>query len=289
MSAGMPPPSMGFVMRERPEPTRQYAGEFRDRIYHFYRANRRDLPWRETREPYRILVSEFMLQQTQVARVLEKYDGFITRFPDFAVLHAAPVEDLLREWQGLGYNRRALALKRTASLIMNGWSGVLPDDEEALLSFPGIGKATAAAIRAFAFGKPSLLLETNTRRVFIHCFFHDRPVVTDKEILPLLEETLDRENPRDWYYALMDYGAYLGRTKENPNRRSRQYKKQSPFEGSVRQVRGKILALLVKHGTLTREELCRETGLPQDQIDPVLAVLAKEGFIALDRDMVKIT
>ncbi len=289
MPASMLPPSESSVMKEASEPHGFTPGEFRDRIYLFYRANRRDLPWRETREPYRILVSEFMLQQTQVARVLEKYDGFITRFPDFTALHTAPVEELLREWQGLGYNRRALALKRTASLIMTGWSGILPDDEEALLSFPGIGKATAAAIRAFAFGKPSVLLETNIRRVFIHCFFHDRPVVTDEEILPLVEETLDRENPRDWYYALMDYGAYLGRTKENPNRRSRQYKKQSPFEGSVRQVRGKILALLVKHGTLTIEELCRETGLSPDRVDPVLSALAKEGFIAPDRDMVKIT
>ncbi len=289
MPASMLPPSESSVMKEASEPHGFTPGEFRDRIYLFYRANRRDLPWRETREPYRILVSEFMLQQTQVARVLEKYDGFITRFPDFTALHTAPVEELLREWQGLGYNRRALALKRTASLIMTGWSGILPDDEEALLSFPGIGKATAAAIRAFAFGKPSVLLETNIRRVFIHCFFHDRPVVTDEEILPLVEETLDRENPRDWYYALMDYGAYLGRTKENPNRRSRQYKKQSPFEGSVRQLRGKILALLVKHGTLTIDELCRETGLSPDRVDPVLSALAKEGFIAPDRDMVKIT
>jgi A/G-specific adenine glycosylase len=263
--------------------------EFRKRIYRFYRDHRRDLPWRDTRDPYRILVSEIMLQQTQVTRVQERYTGFITRFPDFATLHAAPVEKLLRAWQGLGYNRRALALKKTASRIMNEWNGILPDDEKSLRSLPGIGKATAAAVQAFAFGKPSVLIETNIRRVFIHCYFQDRPLVSDKEILPLVEETLDRRNPRDWYYALMDYGSYLGKTRENPNRRSRQYKKQSPFEGSVRQVRGRVLSYLVRNGNTLTRDLYSEIDLPPERIDPVLASLVAEGFIVMDRNIVKIT
>jgi A/G-specific adenine glycosylase len=263
-------------------------GEFRNRIYLFYRNNRRDLPWRNTHDPYRILVSEMMLQQTQVKRVLEIYPRFIEKFPDFAALNAAPVKDLLRVWQGLGYNRRALALKKIASLIINEWNGILPDDQEILCSLPGIGKATSAAVQAFAFGKPSLLIETNIRRVFIHCYFLDSPLVSDREILPLIKETLDHENPRDWYYALMDYGSYLGKTRENPNRRSRQYKKQSPFEGSNRQVRGRILSYLITNGNTLKTELCEEIGLPSSRIDPVLDSLIDEGFIYRDGDFVKI-
>lgn len=264
-------------------------GEFRNRIYRFYHNNRRDLPWRNTDDPYRILVSEMMLQQTQVKRVLEIYPGFIERFPDFAALYAAPVKDLLSGWQGLGYNRRALALKKTASRVINEWNGILPDDEKILWTLPGIGKATAAAIQAFAFNKPSLLIETNIRRVYIHCYFLDRPLVSDREILPLIKETLDHENPRDWYYALMDYGSYLGKTRENPNRRSRQYKKQSPFEGSNRQVRGRILSYLVTNGNTLKTELCEELDLPSCRIDPVLDSLIAEGFIIMDGDFVKIS
>lgn len=264
-------------------------GEFRNRIYLFYRNNRRDLPWRNTHDPYRILVSEMMLQQTQVKRVLEVYPRFIEKFPDFAALNAAPVKDLLRVWQGLGYNRRALALKKTASRIINEWNGILPDDEKILCSLPGIGKATSAAVQAFAFGKPSLLIETNIRRVFIHCYFLDSPLVSDREILPLIKETIDHENPRDWYYALMDYGSYLGKTRENPNRRSRQYKKQSPFEGSTRQVRGRILSYLITNGNTLKTELCEELGLPSCHIDPVLDSLIAEGFIIPDGDLIKIS
>jgi A/G-specific adenine glycosylase len=263
--------------------------EFRNRIYLFYRNNRRDLPWRNTHDPYRILVSEMMLQQTQVKRVLEVYPRFIEKFPDFAALNAAPVKDLLRVWQGLGYNRRALALKKTASRIINEWNGILPDDEKILCSLPGIGKATSAAVQAFAFGKPSLLIETNIRRVFIHCYFLDSPLVSDREILPLIKETIDHENPRDWYYALMDYGSYLGKTRENPNRRSRQYKKQSPFEGSTRQVRGRILSYLITNGNTLKTELCEELGLPSCHIDPVLDSLIAEGFIIPDGDLIKIS
>ncbi|MDD1708906.1 MAG: A/G-specific adenine glycosylase [Methanoregulaceae archaeon] len=276
-------------MKIKSEPGGLTPGEFRNRIYLFYRNNRRDLPWRNTHDPYRILVSEMMLQQTQVKRVLEIYPGFIEKFPDFAALDAAPVKDLLCGWQGLGYNRRALALKKTASRIIIEWNGNLPDDEKILCTLPGIGKATSAAIQAFAFGKPSLLIETNIRRVFIHCYFLDRPLVSDREILPLIKETLDHENPRDWYYALMDYGSYLGKTRENPNRRSRQYKKQSPFEGSNRQVRGRILSYLITKGNTLKMELYEELGLPSCRIDPVLDSLTAEGFIIPDGDFVKIS
>lgn len=262
--------------------------EFRLKITNFYHSHRRDLPWRDTTDPYWILVSEIMLQQTQVERVREKYSRFIARFPDVESLARASIEEVLSEWQGLGYNRRVLALKKAAGEIVERFGGVLPEDEKNLRSLPGIGPYTAAAILAFAFNRPVVMIETNIRRVFIHCFFQDRTEVADREILPLIEATLDRENPREWYNALMDYGYHLGTTIENPNRRSRHYQRQSSFEGSNRQIRGKILRLLVDGGEQATGDLCRNLDLPTSAIAPVLKQLEDEGFITREGNRVRI-
>ncbi len=173
-----------------------------------------------------------MLQQTQVSRVLEKFPQFLRAFPTLSALAKASVSDVLGVWQGMGYNRRALALHRLAQSTR-----AIPRDFDALLKLPGIGPYTAAAIMVFAFEKPHPMIETNIRRVYIHEFNETH----DKEILKLVEETLPRDNPREWYYALMDYGAMLGKTVPNPNRKSKHYTKQSTFEGSHRQVRGEVL------------------------------------------------
>jgi len=165
------------------------------------------MPWRETSDPYRILVSEIMLQQTQVQRVETKYKEFIAAFPAFPSLARAPLREVLRVWQGMGYNRRAIALRKIAQRVVAEYDGGLPDSVATLRTFPGIGAATAGAIVAFAFNKPTVFLETNSRRVFLHVFFAGRQRVKDSDILPLVETTLDREKPRQWYYALMDYGA----------------------------------------------------------------------------------
>jgi A/G-specific adenine glycosylase len=191
----------------------------------------------ENRDSYRILVSEIMLQQTQVERVLDKYKVFIRIFPDFSSLAVAPLADILKVWQGLGYNRRAVALQKIAISVMKESRGRLPVTREELLKLPGIGKYTASAILTFACNQPNIFIETNIRRVFIHFFFRDRENISDAEILPLIEMTLDAGNPREWYYALMDYGAMLKKTVENPNRKSSHYKKQAPFHGSNRQLR----------------------------------------------------
>jgi len=262
--------------------------EFRLKITNFYHSHRRDLPWRDTTDPYRILVSEIMLQQTQVDRVKEKYTRFTARFPDVGSLAQATIEEVLSEWQGLGYNRRALALEKAAVEIVERFGGVLPDDEKSLRSLPGIGPYTAAAILAFAFNRPVVMIETNIRRVFIHCFFKDRTGVADSEILPLIEETLDRENPREWYNALMDYGWHLGSAIGNPNRRSRHYQRQAPFEGSNRQIRGKILKRLVEGGDTAIEDLCRNLNLPVSAVGPVLSQLEHEGFITWKGNRVRI-
>jgi A/G-specific adenine glycosylase len=261
---------------------------FQNRILSFYHSHRRDLPWRDTADPYRILVSEIMLQQTQVDRVKEKYTWFTARFPDIGSLAQATIEEVLSEWQGLGYNRRALALKKAAVEIVERFGGVLPDNEKSLRSLPAIGPYTAAAILAFAFNRPVVMIETNIRRVCIHCFFKDLTGVADREILPLIEETLGRENPREWYNALMDYGWHLGSAIGNPNRRSRHYQRQAPFEGSNRQIRGKIIRLLVGGADTVIEDLCMTLDLPASAVGPVLSQLEDEGFIAREGNRVRI-
>ncbi len=253
---------------------------FGDLILSYFRAYGRELPWRQTTDPYRILVSEIMLQQTQVERVAVKYREFLEQFPDFEALARAPRSEVLLAWQGMGYNRRAIALQETARRVVDEFGGDLPADVETLATFPGIGKATASAICAYAFNMPVVYIETNIRRTFIHFFFQDREGVRDDEILPLVERSLYRENPREWYSAMMDYGTVLKKRTANPNRRSASYSRQSRFEGSDRQVRGRILALVLEEGTVTEEEmilrLCEEPG----RVRRILADLAREGFVA---------
>jgi A/G-specific adenine glycosylase len=253
--------------------------EFQDKVCRFYKNYGRDFPWRHTSDPYRVLVSEIMLQQTQAERVKSRYEPFLVRFPDFATLASATTREVLAAWQGLGYNRRALALKRLAIRVTEDFGGILPDDEQQLRSLPGVGPYTAAAVLVFAFNRPGLLIETNIRRVFIHCFFGGRTGITDAEIRPLIVETLDQENPRGWYNALMDYGAFLSTLPKNPNQRNRHYQRQNPFEGSVRQVRGKILKLLVAAGQVNETDFCNYLGIPESGVEPVLSRLEQEGFI----------
>jgi len=145
---------------------------FQNKIRLFFNKNYRIFPWRETSKSYNILVSEIMLQQTQTFRVMGKYEAFIDAFPDFAALAGAQLNTVLSLWQGLGYNRRALSLKKTAEIVVSNFHGTLPDSYEELISLPGIGKATAGSILAFAFNKPIPFIETNIRRVYIHFFFN---------------------------------------------------------------------------------------------------------------------
>ncbi|OPX73162.1 MAG: G/T mismatches repair enzyme [Methanoregulaceae archaeon PtaB.Bin108] len=253
--------------------------EFQERVYRFYRKNGRDLPWRRTTVPYEILVSEIMLQQTQVERVCGRYERFLVRFPDFPALAGAELRDVLHEWQGLGYNRRAKSLHATAGIVMGQYEGVLPDNEKVLASLPGIGKATAASIVAFAFNRPSVVIETNIRRVFIHCFFDDQETVSDRDIAPLVAATCDRENPRAWYYALMDLGSSLKTRIPNPNRRSTMYRRQARFEGSDRMIRGRILAFLVGEDRISVPDLVSRLESDPGRVESILKTLEKEGFM----------
>ena len=259
---------------------------FRRRVCWHGRRHYRSLPWRETGDPYAILVSEVMLQQTQVTRVLDYYARFLARFPDPATLAAAPLAAILERWSGLGYNRRALALQRAAGAVVRDHGGRLPADRDALLRLPGVGPATAGALLAFAFAEPAVFIETNIRRVFLHEFFAAAATVPDAALLPLVARTLDRRRPRRWYYALMDWGAALGRRTGNPNRRSAHYSRQSPFAGSRRELRGRVLRLLTDRRCLPFAELQRRC--PDQRLAAVVADLVAEQFLTRSGNLVRV-
>lgn len=277
----------------------------------------RDLPWRRTYDPYAIWISEVMLQQTQVSRVDGRWQRWLERFPTVDALAAAAPSDVLEEWQGLGYNRRALSVHRAAQAISEA-GGVFPQDPKELVKLPGIGPATAAGIRAFAFNLHGVYLETNVRTVFLHELYPQAEGVPDSELVPLVELTCpasvaDAVNvdsavnaanadgaandvpaaltPRSWYYALLDYGAYLKKTIPNPSRRSKSHVKQTRFEGSHRQKRAELLRVLLAHkdegGAVfetLHQELCQiEVNAGRETLDEqvtlgLLEELAKEGF-----------
>ena len=258
---------------------------FKKTIYDYYQDNRRDFIWRRDPTPYQVVVSEIMLQQTQTARVVAKYTQFITELPSFQALAAATTRQVLVLWQGLGYNRRGLALHDLAKQVVEQYGGVLPSDPELLQKFKGIGPATAGSICAFAFNKPTVFIETNIRSVFIHAFFKDKEQVHDKELLPLVEAALDKNNSREWYYALTDYGVMLKKTCKNPARKSAHHQVQSKFEGSNRQIRGLILKLLAEHFSLTQEQIIAYIPRDQNKIIKNLEILSQEKIIK-ERDSI---
>lgn len=254
---------------------------FQKKIWDFYKKNKRDFPWRKTFDPYKILISEVMLQQTQTYRVQPKYEAWIKEFPDFETLAKAPFSKVLTLWSGLGYNRRAIYLHKIAKIICSDVSirgNILNSDF--LQTLPGIGKNTAAAIIVFSQNKYLPFVETNIRRTIIHHFFQNKKQVDDKQILSILS-SIDSKKPREWYYALMDYGSFLAKKTVNPNRKSKHYAKQSKFEGSLRQVRGQILKILLKKKSVKIHEL--ETQISANHFATALRQLKKEKFIVLEK------
>ncbi len=253
--------------------------KFKKLIYNHYKAHGRVFPWRTTRDPYKILVSEIMLQQTQAPRVLEKYTSFLKRFPTLKSLAKAPPKSLLQEWQGLGYNRRAISLQKTAQEIVTKHKGVFPKNYEMLLTLPGIGPATAGDLLAFAWNKPAVVIETNIRTVYINYFFPGQQNIPDSDLLPLIKKSLDNKNPRDWYFALMDYGAFLKKTIPNPSRQSKHYTKQSTFRGSNRELRSKILKYLLAYPNQTSNIISESLLASLDNVEKNVTALVKEGLI----------
>ena len=255
---------------------------------------RDDLPWRFLDDPYAVYVSEVMLQQTQVPRVLKYWPRFLALFPTVDALASASNADVLEQWQGLGYNRRALALKRSADICSVEYGGRMPDTYEELLALPGIGPATAAGIMAFAYQKPGVYLETNIRSVFIHEFFPESKKVSDRQLAPLVQRCCSLERPREWYYALLDWGAWLKSTGVNPNRRSSAYTRQSSFEGSHRQKRSFLLREVLASGGTTatqllavlnkHEQAAQRPELDSDTVEKLLDELVDEGFFRREGD-----
>jgi len=261
---------------------------FQQFIWNFYAHNKREFAWRNHVDPYCIVISEIMLQQTQTHRVMHKYEQFIGLFPTFACLAQATLAQVLTTWQGLGYNRRAQFLHQIANTVIHEYGGLLPEDPLILQTFPGIGKATAASIVVFAFNKPTVFVETNIRAVFIHSFFQDRDNVHDNELLPLVAATVDRHNPREWYYALMDYGVYLKKLHTNPSRKSKHHVVQSKFEGSDRQIRGMIVRTVLQHGSLHKDKLLGLINKEEERVYLILAQLQQEQLIKIENNLIRI-
>ena len=258
----------------------QTVSKFQNVVWDYYKENaRKELPWRKTRDPYYILVSEMMLQQTQVERVKPFYEVFIKKFPTIQKLAAAPLADVLKVWQGLGFNSRAKRLQDTAKAVIVRYDGILPKDSAMLEALPGIGAYTSKAIVAFAYNHDAVLIETNIRTAISHHFFHDKEGVADEEVLQILKRVLPKGKSREWYSALMDYGAHLKRSGIRINNKSKTYTKQSKFTGSDREARGAILKALAKNDH-TKVQLLKLLGETRKrQLEVQHSKLLKEGLI----------
>jgi A/G-specific adenine glycosylase len=262
--------------------TERQIQQFITTVWHYYQAHgRHDLPWRQPEpdgsfDPYKILVSELMLQQTQVARVLGKYPQFLAQFPSVQALASAPLGSVLVAWQGLGYNRRAKYLWQAAQKIASDYGGALPKTSKELAALPGVGANTAGALLAYAFDQPSVFVETNIRTVFIYHFFQGQSSISDSDILALVQKTLPQANYRNWYWALMDYGAYLKQKVGNNISASRSYHRQSPLRGSRREIRGQVLRLLAASPHSTSE---LQHAIIDERLPSVLADMQAEELI----------
>ncbi len=280
----VPVPSRGMLHAciSGSEITPEGIERFHNVVYSYYNQHKRSFVWRETLDPYHIVVSEIMLQQTQTERVKEKFIEFTQAFPSFKELAEARLSDVLFYWQGLGYNRRALYLHQAAQTIMDTYDGKLPKDPQLLRSFKGIGPNTAGSICAFAFNMPTVFIETNIRTVFIHLFYTFEEMILDIQLIHLIAQAVDIKQPREWYYALMDYGVMLKKNLPNPSRRSAHHTVQSKFEGSDRQLRARIVRLLLEHGRMTEQMLIESVHEDVQRIRPLLIDLVREGLLGFN-------
>jgi len=257
-------------------------------VWRYYKVHgRHDLPWRRTENPYDILVSEVMLQQTQVGRVVPKYVAFLKHFPTINALALAPLREVLVQWQGLGYNRRAKMLHEASCAVVEQYAGKMPDAFDELCKLPGVGAYTAGAVCAFAHNRCVSMVETNIRTVLFHHLLHEHDGVADSNLLQITNLLCPRGRAREWYWALMDYGAHLKGQGVRVNYKSKHYAKQSKFEGSDRQLRGAIVRVCSTEQSITVHTLVRRlqadlTNAAPERIRAQLDRLVREGFLTRD-------
>lgn len=260
--------------------------KFRNTVWDYYRAyGRKTLPWRMSHDPYRVWISEIMLQQTQVDRVIPYFKKWIRTYPTVRALAKAPLGEVLTHWQGLGYNRRAKMLHEAAKAVVERCGGKMPMSVEALESLPGVGHYTARAVAAFAYNQDVVFIETNIRTAIIHHFFPEQDRITDLEIMHVLQKVLPKGKARDWYAALMDYGSHLKRSGIRTNAKSTGYTKQQTFKGSGREVRGTILRTLTKAKKSEKYFLSLFPAERSSQVTDLLDQLLKEGMITKSRSL----
>jgi A/G-specific adenine glycosylase len=272
--------------------------EFTRVLFRWHKTHYRDMPWRQTRDPYRILISEIMLQQTQVERVRLKYKEFLERFPDVMALASAPLGDVLRVWSGLGYNRRARYLHECAKKVLADYGGKFPDDADLLRKLPGIGISTSAAVRAFAFDEDEPMIDTNIRRILARVFFANQKIPSDKELFLFGQSLIPKGKGRMWNYAMLDLGATLCTARHHSDDcpmkelhglvEDFQYKKpQKPFKHSRRFYRGQIMKLLKEAPAgLAQKELVHGLARSPYDIESIILDLKKEGLVVIRRSRV---
>ena len=284
------------------KPSRRRLG--REALRAWYAPRRGAYPWRETGDPYAIWVSEVMLQQTQAARVVPAFRSVLRRFPTVRALAAAPRRDVVAEWGGLGYNRRAVRLSEAARAIVRNHGGRIPRAKDELLELPGVGPYTAAAVASMGFGEPVAVVDTNVRRVVSRVYLgtdgHEAPA---KEVWALADAWLDREDPGTWNQALMDLGREVCTPKPHceacPLARVCRFRlsgavarrgpnRQGPFEGSSRQVRGAVVNALRSNPSLTPAHLASETGFPVDRVEAAIQALAVDGLVEVEAGRVQL-
>ncbi len=259
---------------------------FQEEVLAWFAKHGRDLPWRRTSDPYKIMVSEIMLQQTQVDRVIPKYHAFLEKFPDLQSLASGSSADVLRLWSGLGYNSRALRLQRAVQMIVKVYEGKFPAHVDALLKLPGIGPYTARSVLIFAFNKDLATVDTNIRRILVHEFsdFGVNEETGDKELFVLAEECLPYGRSREWHNALMDYGsAVLTSRRTGIGART----KQSKFKGSRRWFRGDLLKRLVAGQELSVSELCvlwAEQGKDEAWVSELVLGMERQGLVSVEEE-----
>jgi A/G-specific adenine glycosylase len=247
---------------------------FQKKIFSFYEKNKRDLPWRKTADPYKILLSEFMLQQTQVTRVVFYYNKWLRKWPTIHALASASLPEVLEMWMGMGYNTRAVNLHRTARKIIADFHGDVLQAMKQYKELPGIGRYTSQAVQIFSTNADLVTVDTNIRRILISEFSLPSKM-PDKLLWSMAEQCLPLGKSRDWHNALMDYGSlHLTAKKTGIKPKTR----QTHFEGSNRQIRAKILRCLLQK-TMSLSELEKTIKIEQKRLRPILEKMMDENII----------